>query len=215
MKGAGVARAETWGGVAAWRIAKLRRLLEEAEMRGADVADDGAGLEHRALARRFAKGRRVVDAIGRNFGIFRALGRRSAYGPPSNRHWIAEFLLHYVSYGRLTDRQAEVLRHIAKRLDLPPPVRDGFVDATPRPARAPADRPARKPPKPAEIVRRLAKTEAVLRTGEVVTLLDLLEAGLVLRGERKTAAGKVLKAAVAGALAAEEEGADEEGDETG
>jgi hypothetical protein len=49
--------------VPAWRIARLRTRLRDAEMRGADLDDDGADLAHRALRRRFARGRlRARDA---------------------------------------------------------------------------------------------------------------------------------------------------------
>lgn len=205
---------EAWGGVPAWRIAKLRIALVEAELRGSDPGDDGADLTHRALARRFAQGRRVQDAIARNFGIFRALGRRSAYRSPNDRKWLAEFLLHYVSYGRLSDRQAQVLRHIAKRWNVPPPVRDGFVDPMPRPARAESPRP--RPPSAMRLARAMAGYETVLRTGEVVSLHELLESALKAHGERRGRTGKLLREAARQALEEPDDpGAEENEDEGG
>lgn len=199
---------ETWGGVPAWRIARLRFALSEAELRGADPADGGGDLEHRALRRRFARGRRVCDAVARNFGIFRALGRRAAYGSPSDRHWIAEFLLHYVAYGRLSDRQADVLRHIARRLDLPPPLKDGFIDPTA--ARAPPPRPRRRRIAPTRLASRIGAFEAVLRTGEAVTVLELVEGTLQSRGERRARAKSLLRDAVRDALGDEDRTEDTE-----
>ncbi|HSK38554.1 MAG TPA: hypothetical protein VK943_02195 [Arenibaculum sp.] len=201
---------EAWGSVPAWRIAKLRIALMEAELRGSDPGDDGADLIHRALMRRFARGRRVHDAIARNFGIFRALGRRSAYRSPNDRKWLAEFLLHYVSYGRLSDRQAQVLRHIAKRWNVPPPVRDGFVDPTPRPVRAESPRP--RPLSAMRLARAMAGYETALRTGEVVSLHELLESALKAHGERRGRAGRLLREAAGRALA--DSGVEEDEDET-
>jgi hypothetical protein len=43
--------------IPAWRIARLRAALREAERRGADPNDDGHNLSHRALQRRFALAR--------------------------------------------------------------------------------------------------------------------------------------------------------------
>ena len=43
--------------IPAWRIAKLRAALIEAQQRGEHRSDDGEGLDHRALRRRFALGR--------------------------------------------------------------------------------------------------------------------------------------------------------------
>lgn len=193
-----MAEAETWGGTPAWRISRLRNLLIDAELRGSDPSDEGEDLAHRALRRRFARGRRAGEAIARNFGIFRALGRRSAYGSPGDRRWVAEFLLHYVSYGRLSDRQAEVLRHIAKRWNVAQPVRDGFVDPTPR----------RRPPEPARrrgvgaarLARGIGTHETVLSTGEAVTVGELLDAALRAYGEARGGTARLLREAVASAL---------------
>lgn len=212
-----MSEAETWGGVPAWRIARLRNLLIDAELRGSDPSDEGEDLAHPALRRRFERGRRVQDAIARNFGIFRALGRRSAYGSPGDRRWVAEFLLHYVSYGRLSDRQAEVLRHIAKRWKVAQPVRDGFVDPTPR-RRAPEPASARRRPiGAARLVRGIRTHETVLSTGEVVTVGELLEAALKAHGERRGGTARLLREAVAAALsdagAQDEEADDENGGE--
>ena len=106
---------EAWGGVPAWRIRNLRIALIDAEQRGADPADTGTDLSHRALRRRFDRGRQAPQMIARNIGLFRSLARRSAYGSPNDRAWVSTFLLHYVAYGQLSDRQADVLRHIARR----------------------------------------------------------------------------------------------------
>jgi hypothetical protein len=119
---------EAWGGVPAWRIRNLRIALIDAEQRGADPADSGADLSHRALRRRFDRGRQALQMIACNFGLFRSLARRSAYGSPNDRAWVSTFLLHYVAYGRLSDRQADVLRHIARRWGVETPIRDAFVD---------------------------------------------------------------------------------------
>jgi hypothetical protein len=43
--------------VPAWRIARLRTTLRDAEQRGANLDDDGGDLVHRALRRRFALAR--------------------------------------------------------------------------------------------------------------------------------------------------------------
>ena len=43
--------------IPAWRIARLRTAVRDAEERGADPNDDGHDLPHRALQRRFALGR--------------------------------------------------------------------------------------------------------------------------------------------------------------
>src|SRR6185436_3755534 len=51
-----LARFET---IPAWRIARLRRALHDAMQRGRDATDSGEGLDHRALRRRFALGRRL------------------------------------------------------------------------------------------------------------------------------------------------------------
>jgi hypothetical protein len=212
-----MAEAETWGGVPAWRIARLRNLLIDAELRGSDPSDEGEDLAHPALRRRFERGRRVQDAIARNFGIFRALGRRSAYGSPGDRRWVAEFLLHYVSYGRLSDRQAEVLRHIAKRWKVAQPVRDGFIDPTPR-HRAPEPAARRRPVGVARLVRGIRTHETVLSTGEVVTVGELLEAALKAHGERRGRTAWLLREAVAAALPGtggedEENGNEERGED--
>jgi hypothetical protein len=198
---------ETWGGIPAWRIARLRLALGEAELRGSDPDDTGEDLRHRALRRRFARGRRVRDAIARNFGIFRALGRRSAYRSPGDRRWIAEFLLHYVAYGRLSDRQAEVLRHIAKRLNVPPPLKDGFIDPT---AVRPPPPPRRRRIAPARLAARIGAFETVLKTGEVVTVLELVEGTLQSRGERRTRAKSLLRDAALDALDALDGGKEED-----
>lgn len=49
--------------VPAWRARRLRSLIEEARLRGADPDDAGDGLDHRALRRAFAAGR--ADVTGR------------------------------------------------------------------------------------------------------------------------------------------------------
>jgi hypothetical protein len=43
--------------IPAWRIARLRTALRDAEQRGANLDDEGHDLRHRALQRRFALGR--------------------------------------------------------------------------------------------------------------------------------------------------------------
>jgi hypothetical protein len=49
--------------IPAWRIARLRTALRDAEQRGANLDDDGHDLSHRALQRRFALARgRAKDA---------------------------------------------------------------------------------------------------------------------------------------------------------
>jgi hypothetical protein len=203
-------RSAAWGGVPAWRIKRLRIALIDAEQRGADPADSGADLVHRALRRRFGCGRQALQAVARNFGLFRSLARRSAYGSSNDRAWIATFLLHYVAYGRLSDRQATVLGHIAKRWGLEMPVRDGFVDWTPRVIRAPVPPPRVRTPKPGGLARRLGRHDVVLRTGEVVTLLELVEAGLKARGAGRRSPVRVLRDAVASSLAEMEDGSDDE-----
>lgn len=49
--------AEPFETIPAWRIARLRTALRDAEQRGADPDDDGQDLYHRALQRRFALAR--------------------------------------------------------------------------------------------------------------------------------------------------------------
>jgi hypothetical protein len=46
--------------IPAWRIARLRTALRDAEHRGADPKDDGHNLFHRALQRRFVRAREHV-----------------------------------------------------------------------------------------------------------------------------------------------------------
>ena len=102
--------------VPAWRIARLRLTLRDAEQRGRDLADAGADLNHRALARRFALGRRRTEEEanrpvrrttrkGRNFplakraAIWRAIfatrppnwaqGDRAAFGAIAEAHRLA------------------------------------------------------------------------------------------------------------------------------
>ncbi len=49
--------------IPAWRIARLRSALRDAEQRGADPNDRGQDLVHRSLQRRFALARgRLIDA---------------------------------------------------------------------------------------------------------------------------------------------------------
>ena len=43
--------------IPAWRIARIRKAVRDAEQRGADPNDEGHDLRHRALQRRFALGR--------------------------------------------------------------------------------------------------------------------------------------------------------------
>src|SRR3954468_2124258 len=214
-RSADMSKSEAWGGVPAWRIKNLRIALIDAEQRGADPADSGADLSHRALRRRFGRGRQALQMIARNFGLFRSLARRSAYGSPNDRAWVSTFLLHYVAYGQLSDWQASVLRHIAKRWGVETPVRDAFVDWTPRIIRTPAPPPRVRGPKPSELTRRLGRHEVVLRTGEVVTLLELLETGLQARGAGRRSPVRVLRDAAASALAEREDVMDDdsEGDD--
>jgi hypothetical protein len=207
-----MSNSEAWGGVPAWRIKSLRIALIDAEQRGADPADSGADLSHRALRRRFGRGRQALQMIARNFGLFRSLARRSAYGSPNDRAWVSTFLLHYVAYGQLSDRQASVLRHIAKRWGVETPVRDAFVDWTPRIIRTPAPPPQVRGPKPGQLTQRLGRHEVVLRTGEVVTLLELLEAGLQARGAGRRSPVRVLRDAAASALAERDDGSNDEDD---
>jgi hypothetical protein len=203
---------EAWGGVPAWRIKNLRIALIDAEQRGADPGDSGADFSHRALRRRFDRGRQALEVIACNFGLFRSLARRSAYGSSNDRAWVSTFLLHYVAYGRLSDRQADVLRHIARRWGVEPPMRDAFVDWAPRIIRTPAPPPRVRSPRPDELTRRLGRHEVVLRTGEVVTLLELLEIGLRARGAGRRSPVRVLRDAAASALAEREDGIDDESD---
>jgi hypothetical protein len=49
--------------IPAWRVARLRTALRNAEQRGADPNDDGHDLLHRALQRRFALGRGQVKGV--------------------------------------------------------------------------------------------------------------------------------------------------------
>jgi len=51
--------------VPAWRVRRLRWALLDAERRGIDPQDDGSGLEHRALRRRYQCARNAVFAIKR------------------------------------------------------------------------------------------------------------------------------------------------------
>ena len=214
-RSADMSKSEAWGGVPAWRIKNLRIALIDAEQRGADPADSGADLSHRALRRRFDRGRQALQVIARNFGLFRSLARRSAYGSPNDRAWVSTFLLHYVAYGRLSDRQADVLRHIARRWGVETPMRDAFVDWSPRIIRMPAPPPRVRSPKPGELTRQLGRHEVVLRTGEVVTLLELLETGLQARGAGRRSPVRVLRDAAASALAEREDVMDDdsEGDD--
>ena len=49
--------------IPAWRIARLRAVVRDAEQRGANPNDEGHDLTHRALRRRFALAqRRAKDA---------------------------------------------------------------------------------------------------------------------------------------------------------
>jgi hypothetical protein len=52
--------------IPAWRIARLRTALRDAEQRGADLDDDGHDLLHRALQRRFALARGRVKDVSRH-----------------------------------------------------------------------------------------------------------------------------------------------------
>jgi hypothetical protein len=49
--------AEPFETIPAWRIARLRTALRDAEQRGADPDDEGHDISHRALQRRFALAR--------------------------------------------------------------------------------------------------------------------------------------------------------------
>ena len=51
--------------VPAWRIARLRKALRDAEQRGANRDDDGHDLSHRALRRRFLRARRCEIRLPR------------------------------------------------------------------------------------------------------------------------------------------------------
>ncbi len=51
--------------IPAWRIARLRAAVRDAEERGADPNDDGHDLRHRALQRRFALGRERATNVPR------------------------------------------------------------------------------------------------------------------------------------------------------
>jgi len=53
--------------VPAWRIRRLRLLLAETERRGLLPDDDGADLHHRALQRRFNKGRALRSEVPKHF----------------------------------------------------------------------------------------------------------------------------------------------------
>ena len=202
--------AEVWGGIPAWRIKTLRLALMDAEQRGADPDDSGDDLLHRALRRRFGRGRRALQAIARNFGLFRSLTRRSVYGSQSDRAWVETFLAQYVAFGRLTERQAQVLHHIAKRWGVKASVKDAFADWAPRIIKVEGP-PPRPRIKAAALARRLASHRiAAGRRGETVTLLELLEAGLAARGRRRSAS-RLLVAAARDALS--REGGDEENSE--
>jgi hypothetical protein len=111
---------------------------------------------------------------------------------------------------QLSDRQATVLGHIAKRWGLETPVRDAFVDWRPRIIRAPAPSPRVRTIKPGGLARRLGRHDVVLRTGEVVTLLELLEAGLQARGAGRRSPVRILRDAAASCLAEIEDGSNDE-----
>jgi hypothetical protein len=76
--------------IPAWRIARLRALLEEAQARGARPQDDGDGLVHRALRRRFATGRslqKIAARINRSFHMVYRIAKLNGIrwdrrGPP-------------------------------------------------------------------------------------------------------------------------------------
>jgi hypothetical protein len=189
---------EAWGGVPAWRIKNLRLALIEAEQRGADPGDEGDGLDHRALRRRFARGRRALEAIARNFGLFRSLARRSAYFSANDRAWVATFLMHYVAFGRLSDRQAQVLHGIARRWGVKGPVKDAFAEWAPRVVKVEAPPPRRV--RPAAVTRRLAAHRVTGRKGEEPSLVELLEAGLAARGLGRRSPSRLLQEAVRAAL---------------
>lgn len=60
-------RHDEWGReIPAWRVRRFRRMLDEATHRGANLNDDGDGLDHGALARRFAVGRAIARDAGRH-----------------------------------------------------------------------------------------------------------------------------------------------------
>lgn len=65
------------GHVPAWRIRRLRQALAEAERRGLVAGDDGADLRHRALRRRFARGR-ALQEVAPNRQRHWSRGERSA-----------------------------------------------------------------------------------------------------------------------------------------
>ena len=67
-------------------------------------------------------------------------------------------------------------------------------------------------PKPGELTRRLGRHEVVLRTGEVVTLLELLEIGLQTRGAGRRSPVRVLRDAVTSVLAERDDGSNDEDD---
>jgi hypothetical protein len=63
--------------IPAWRIARLRAALRDAMQRGGDAAESGAGLNHRALRRRFVLGReRALAGAGRPRARTTRKGRR-------------------------------------------------------------------------------------------------------------------------------------------
>ncbi|WP_207484123.1 hypothetical protein [Arenibaculum pallidiluteum] len=203
---------EPWGSVPAWRIKTLRLALLDAEQRGADPEDAGDDLGHRALRRRFLRGRGALRAIARNFGLFRSLVRRSAYGSPNDRAWIETFLAHYVGYGRLTERQAQVLQHVARRWGVKEPVRDTFVEWAPRIVKVEA--PPRRPRLKASVLaRRLAAYRTATARGADASLLELLEAGLEARGARRRSASRLLLAALREALSRESGEEDEDSEQ--
>ena len=75
---------EAWGGVPAWRIRNLRIALIDAEQRGADPADSGSDLSHRALRRRFDRGRQgehknVWGAQAETAGIWASFAAMAGY----------------------------------------------------------------------------------------------------------------------------------------
>jgi hypothetical protein len=51
--------------IPAWRIARLRTILRDAEQRGANLDDEGHDLTHRALQRRFALARERAKDVPR------------------------------------------------------------------------------------------------------------------------------------------------------
>jgi hypothetical protein len=107
------------------------------------------------------------------------------------------------------------LRHIAKRWKVAQPVRDGFIDPTPR-HRAPEPASARRRPiGAARLVRGIRTHETVLSTGEVVTVGELLEAALTAHGERRGRTARLLREAVAAALSDAGVQDEEDGSENG